>query len=65
MNRTISDILVIVGLFLVLGAFCATGWLALPQEGNAVLPALAAIGIIIVNSALLYLVNEKIGRAHV
>lgn len=60
MNRTISDILVIVGLFLVLGAFCATGWLALPQEGSGVLPALAAVGILVVNSILLYVVNERL-----
>ena len=60
MNRTISDILVTVGLFLLLGAYCATGRLALPHEGNVFLPTLYAGLIIIANSILLYRINERL-----
>ncbi|MBR1539493.1 MAG: hypothetical protein IJ636_08325 [Bacteroidales bacterium] len=59
MNRTISDLLAVGGVFLLLLAFCASGWLALPHEAGGFSAILPAAGIILANCVLLFLVNER------
>lgn len=60
MNRTISSLLTALGVFLLLAAYCAAGWLASPEAGERALGTLPAAGTILAGCALLYLVNERL-----
>jgi len=60
MNRTISDLLVILAVILLLAVYGTSGWLSVPHEGSTALSVLPAVGTLIASFALLYLVNERL-----
>lgn len=60
MNRRFSDLLVIAGIILLLAAYSTAGWLALPAAERAFLPTLSAVGVILLNCILLYMLNERL-----
>lgn len=61
MNRTISEFAALVGLFLLLAAWCIAGWLApIAVPGRTFLSALPAAGILLANAFLLSLTCNRI-----
>lgn len=60
MNRTFSDLLAAAGVFLLLLAYCASGWFALPDGAGGLPATLSAAGIMLADCALLYLINERL-----
>ena len=60
MNRRFSDLLVIAGVILLLTAYGAAGWLALPVAERTFLPTFSAVGVVLINCVLLYMLNERL-----
>lgn len=60
MNRTVSEFAVLLGVFLLLAAWCASGWIAAdPVPDRPFLSGMAAIALIVACAVLLYLTNDR------